>query len=436
MAILNNGQSGSDEDNLPTSYSDTSGYQTTPPDQSDDEDESAGPEDATSLAATVQKHATSTRPPLPTDSKALVDQMNQLAAKYDNAPEESKKTLADAMNKADQLYKTQANRNDWLEVAQMLGRAGAQFAGALSGRNGGNRTDMAGLDFGPGIDYARKTEQAAKDRNESVAAARGQNENDLANQKADYERNITPLEYGFKGAEGESQRQNSLAEAQKREDAANTRTAQSETNANIRAGASEANANKRAGIASNTEITKASMQDKSLQAAADKQKQGQQYQTIRDEMKETRKEMQDAQAAIPALAGEISGDESDKDMASFRNKHARELGTLSPKQISDAKKGATTPGKLWGTNFDQDKFQQNLSDQVQQTYGQKLTNLRQALDQIGQTPSSPLRTTTPSQQQTSKTLSGDDLQKYATKHNITPDAAATFLKSQGYSIGK
>lgn len=121
--------------------------------------------------------AASKDPHTPLDSKAAqsyLTDLGQLSEKYSpGAPPETQKSLADAMARAQRLYEEKANRNEWLEVAQLLGRAGAQFAAAQSGSAHGGQYghNMSNLDFGQGIDYGARTDRAARDRAQSVSEA-------------------------------------------------------------------------------------------------------------------------------------------------------------------------------------------------------------------------------------------------------------------------
>lgn len=130
----------------------------------------------------IAEAASSGNPEQPLDSAAAqhyMDQLAQLNAQYaPTAAPQSKQALSDAIEKANQLYKDQANKNEWLEVAQLLGRAGAQFAGAQAGMSNGGHygRNMAGLDSGPGIDYGARTERAAKDREHAVRSAQDMSE--------------------------------------------------------------------------------------------------------------------------------------------------------------------------------------------------------------------------------------------------------------------
>lgn len=394
------------------------------PDQQDTEQA-----DPDSLAAQIRKHATegdAKRPPLPQESQTLIDRMNQLAANYETAPENSKKSLAQAMDKADQLYKDQANRNEWLEVAQMLGRAGAQFAAGMAGQKaGGAGRDMT-LNLNPGIDYGKRTEQAAADYRTRLGGLESLQRIGSEEQKNQYNREFAPLEYGVKSAENAAERKSRQDIEGGREAQATNRTEASERAANARTQEAERGANLRAQTAQQTEASR-----------DERESRKEQNRDLMNQAKEENAQYKDQLAGIPGIASEIGEDASPKDIAAFRNKHAKELGSLSPQDIADAKQAATTPGKLWGTNFDADKFQEELSNKVRSTHSDRLSNIQDAINRLykkgGPVQSTDQQTSAPATAP-AKSVTSAQLTEYSKVHNMSEDAARKFLTSQGYSI--
>lgn len=126
----------------------------------------------------VAKAATSgnpNEPLIPQQAKKYLDSLEGLKNQYaPSAPEHTQRTLSEAIERASDLYQNQASKNEWLEVAQILGRAGAQFAAAQSGMAHGGQYghNMAALDPGAGIDYNARTDRAARDRAQSVNEAK------------------------------------------------------------------------------------------------------------------------------------------------------------------------------------------------------------------------------------------------------------------------
>lgn len=118
----------------------------------------------------ISETATKGDPAQPLDSQAAQYYLDQIRTANDQysptAPPESRKALASALTRAEQLYKDQATKNEWLEVAQLLGRVGTQFAAAQAGMSSGR--NMANLDMGPTIDYNARTERARRDYNDTI----------------------------------------------------------------------------------------------------------------------------------------------------------------------------------------------------------------------------------------------------------------------------
>lgn len=138
-------------------------------------------EEENSLAAAMrrgQKKISDTAskgdPTQPLHSQAARYYLNQLQQANDQfsatAPPESRKALTEALSKAEQLYKDQASKNEWLELAQILGRAGTQYAAAQAGVSHSGRygQNNAGLDMGPAVDYNARTDRAARDYGQSM----------------------------------------------------------------------------------------------------------------------------------------------------------------------------------------------------------------------------------------------------------------------------
>lgn len=335
----------------------------------------------------------------PDTAKAAMDQMHQTSmddSYQSNASPESKQSLADAIAKAHELYNNKVNTNEWLDVAQMLGRAGAQYAAGREGvRNG---RDMA-LQMQPPTDFEKRNERAEQ-------------------------------EYGntIKGLDTQAERESREKMEANREAGFNARTEAQERNATTRAQAAEKGANIRAGAAENAAGMRADTEDRKQQNRDLARQQADENAQYRDQV-----------AGIPLITSELSGDASPKEIAAFKNKHPRELGSLSPQDIADAKEAATTPGTLWGTNFDEDKFQQNISSKIKAAHQDKISNLQSAIDSLyGKKQSAAPSAQAPQASSTSggKTLSPDDLNKYAATHKIDPAAAQKFLESQGYTIQK
>lgn len=98
------------------------------------------------------------------ESAAYLDEMRQLAESPEyqrTTPPETQQTLKDAIARAEGMYQSKATTNEWLEVAQTLGRAVAQFGAAQQGMSTGR--DMSNLNMGPSIDYGARTDRAFRE---------------------------------------------------------------------------------------------------------------------------------------------------------------------------------------------------------------------------------------------------------------------------------
>lgn len=108
------------------------------------------------------------------ESKVYLDQMRQLSESPEyqrSVPPDTSSNLKSALDKAQQMYDKKATTNEWLEVAQTLGRAVAQFGAARAGMAGGNRANMANLDMGAPIDYGARTDRAFREYQQSLRSA-------------------------------------------------------------------------------------------------------------------------------------------------------------------------------------------------------------------------------------------------------------------------
>lgn len=175
---------------------DTSQQNVVDPNQTDDDENlvnktsDQGPGiNAKSLADTLQK------------SRKNVEALEGLANDPDyasKAPQGSQASLKQAISDARDLYTRKANQNDWLDVAQTLGRAVAQFAGAQRGLSSGNSrygTNMSNLDMGAPIDYNARSARAMQEYQQDIKNAKEANDidrqqylDDASEKKAEYDR--------------------------------------------------------------------------------------------------------------------------------------------------------------------------------------------------------------------------------------------------------
>lgn len=166
-------------------------------------------EEISSLAERLQKP----------ESKVIVDQMRVLAEDPSYAPSASpdtRKQLKETLDQARQMYDSQVSRNEWLEVAQNLGRAITSFGAAQQGMKTGR--DMSNLSQGPAVDYGSRSERALRERGQSdreatlTEAADRQRFHDTEKQKSgEYGQKHDYLKSALKAALESEQEANKLA---------------------------------------------------------------------------------------------------------------------------------------------------------------------------------------------------------------------------------
>lgn len=98
-----------------------------------------------------------------TDIQKYVQELRNLHAGASDS--ESKNFLMEQIKQARDMYDNRASRNEWLDVAQNVGRALAQYGAARTNLNTGR--DASQLNFLPAHDYSKDTDRAAQDRFQS-----------------------------------------------------------------------------------------------------------------------------------------------------------------------------------------------------------------------------------------------------------------------------
>jgi hypothetical protein len=104
------------------------------------------------------------------ESKVILDEMTGIAESPEyqkSAPPETQSQLTSAIQAAKELYQTEAKKNDWLEVAQTLAGAVAQFGAA---QQAGDRY-VSRPQIAPNTDWAGRTNRARGDYLESARQA-------------------------------------------------------------------------------------------------------------------------------------------------------------------------------------------------------------------------------------------------------------------------
>lgn len=189
------------------------------------------------------------------ESKDYLDQLDQLSTdpQYNRGvPDDSRKTLQDAIANAKSAYEAKVNQNEWLDVAQTLGRAVAQFGAAQAGTRGGNKADMSQLNMGQPIDYNQRSNRAFQEYNQDLknvgdtdAINRQQFADTAANKKEEYQRRAGYLDQALKSAREHENLESQETRTDSREKARVASEDRRMEQSDKRAGEREAQANKR-----------------------------------------------------------------------------------------------------------------------------------------------------------------------------------------------
>jgi hypothetical protein len=349
------------------------------------------------------------------EKKSALDQWKALAAdtKY-NRPKDSydEKSLKEALAQAKQLYKEESTRNEWLEVAQMLARAGVQFAAAGSGAARSGTADLHKLDFGPGIDYSARTDRARKDFQQEADNIehsddrRRKDMEDIERQtEQDYKRQEDPIEAQFKSEENEKDR---LA----REKAERIKAGREKTDLTDYRNRQQALAvlTKQEDDAVN-EKKIAAKNDEEVNAALD---------TIASGASLDPKQQRDLEKKYPWFAGAAQ-------------KASAQRNTLP--NITQGRADEETKNVAAALAPYRDKASGNLRASLD-----KLSDIRRKKEGLASGQISPKEvfdqqnTSTPPKSNTNKTMTAAQLQAYATQYKMTEEKARTYLQSQGYTL--
>lgn len=328
------------------------------------------------------------------ESKTILDEMSSMAESPEykrNAPPETQGQLASALQQAKDMYDREATKNEWLEVAQSLAGAVAQYGAA---RQAGDKYASTFNPAAGNVDFSARTERARKDYGESVRQAETAAEatrrrwQDLESQReGEYKQTFLPLSERLRNA----QQIESDAERFKRE---------------------QLQEGQRAG----REDKRENLQLQRLQAQDyDKQ--------IQDAQKKLNSQM--TLAATMANSKELKGADARKLEATY-GKLAGEAGVdLAELQATNK------PGKLWGTNPDPAARKQLLDSKIEETRNlldslkKNKASLLQTKSSSGQEPQSPV--------ESPKAPSKDpQIQQYADQNKLDYEQAKKVLVGRGY----
>lgn len=376
-------------------------------DDSDDDQGAAplvGP--GTSGSPTAGANAAGNAPVSKQESAQYLQQLSKLAKDpaYNRPDAPSSDALKQALAQAKELYQQQASRNDWGQVAEMVGHAVAQAGAARAGLHSSSPwgQDNSNLNFGPGVDWEGRNNRAMQGYRQDVSNAMDIDKLDRDEYAA--RSGDTKEKYG----RNERYLDTALSDARARD-----RIAAEQARFN--------NQNKRF-------ETRQDLQDRKL------------------ELSDLAKQEQDVQKQLQAqqtLSNQLS---QESDLGPKATKKLQEkygplaaAGNVDLTELqSDASKVPEVPGKLWGTNPDPQAASKAMQSRIEATRSllDGLHARKQQLLNGGGSQSAQPATSGSSAQQTASAPSKQDANvlKYAAEHtNGNYDAARKILTGRGYN---
>lgn len=292
----------------------------------------------------MQQMAVAGKPDEKPSKKEVSSSIQELEKAYDELlskglDETSAKSLDEAVSAARQAYEARATRNEWGQVAEMVGRAIAQYGAAREGLKSGK--DMSQLQMGPGVDWESRQDRIMRDYKLQLDEAQGKFERAQGGRKErsglEKEAALEPIKYKLRQEEEERDRR-----------------------------------------------YKSMQDDKSL-----RQLQARDIDSKVDTL-------ESRLTAATQLYNNYSKDEQfepNSKQAALNSKLAGQAGI----SVEDVR--ATKPGRLWGTNEDPAGTKQNMMQYISDLK-QKLSNLeqqKQSLLQGQAKPSEPVQKSVPKQ---------------------------------------
>lgn len=157
-------------------------------------------------------------------SRAYLEKMEAVAndpAYAATVPGDTQSGLKQALDDAKAAYEKKTSQNEWLDVAQTLGRAVAQFGAAQAGQRSGH--DMSNLNMGQPIDYNARSDRAFKEYQQDIGGAKDLAQNsrlaandEQARRKYELQRQQDYLEKGLGASTNEERFGTSERNADKR----------------------------------------------------------------------------------------------------------------------------------------------------------------------------------------------------------------------------
>jgi hypothetical protein len=390
------------------------------------------------MADTVQTDSSSLADSLAvgdSDAKKKLKELQKLAETSTvEADPEARKNLHTAVSDARSLYNTQATRNEWLEVAQNLAQAVAQFGAARQASSQGDTTSGV---LGPMVrtDYGARTDRAAKEYGMSRDAATedyklGRDElkdrQSLAEKLKQDRMEVGKLGYHTAASEEAAAR---AEEARSREAALGRGATVSEGAAN-RANALAIAGMRHPGAGSGEKIEETQRQETLKEALQDK-----------DRLLKKR----DSYVQGSNLSGEDLQDALTSKKASETTLKAADILGKAGISLDEVKAererlvaANSEPGTLYGTNLKKGVTEEQLNKQAMEiiqkrNIGDPLTAIQAKIDALqGRKVATTSAAATP---ESPKTLTQAQVDAYASKYNLSPEAAAAHLIKSGFTIG-
>lgn len=329
----------------------------------------------------------------------------------ETAPADQRESLQAAIDRAKDTYSSEKRKNEWLEVAQMLGRAGTQFAAAAAGKDA---RDMSNLDFGKGIDYQGRTQSAFEEYRQATREAAGLTD---ANRQRTLDENIVKRSEFGKRSGMYKEGIDAMRDAER-----NRRLEESETRISGR----QAKAEQQRGV------------DESYRRAEA---------VLRDQEKDLETEATQAQKvqdATTKLFNQLESEGASKKTVQAWEKQnpdvAKAAGIDLNKLQADLSKEETRPRILGGRSKDED--QAAKQDIVNQYKQQATGNLRDALDKLkahrqkrqemASGKLSPQEALQQSEPMMVTPKRDPQIEQYAKQYSLSYEQAQKVLESRGY----
>lgn len=381
---------------------------------SDQDEEQKKVQKPATLATAVANSAATGDVKDPMDPDASKHYLGQLKSLSDQAasnaatPPETRKSLADAMSRAEELYKGQASKNEWLELAQIIARAGTQLAAAQSGmaHGSGRGRDMSGIDQGPTIDYGERTNRSFREYQQGLGnleklsdAQRREYEDSKKLADEDYARKARFAEKGLNSAEEERR----LSLQDKREDDRQSRAERHQTTSEDR-------------------------QMRALQAK---------------DLEQQEKEVRQSLSAALALTAnkDLEEDLSSRDAGKLQQKYgdlAGKAGIDLNAVAAEAEKAPEVDKSILGFKYkgsDPQATHKALMSHVE-NIKKSLAEIRARKEALLAGSSNKSAPSAASSPPPPKQISADQLAEYSRVHSMEPEAARKYLESQGFQVSK